>query len=308
MKLISENLHIISKEIKEAILNKDEAFIRNLITKQVATNPDWIDLNIGPAKKSFAGTMSWLVNIVNDITDIPISLDSTNQNEIIDGLKLVKNPEKCIINSTSADPERLEQLTTIAAEYNTNLIALTLNNEIGIPKMADERLELAFSIIEKTTEKGIDNSKLFFDPLILPLCIDQSQATQALDTIRIFKESFDPPVLTTIGLSNVSNGCPKELRPLINRTFLILAAGCGLDSAIVDSFDTELLRTNKIIESLTPEKPYDKFIIDLYQMMQNFGELEDLTYDKSSIEETNLYKTAEIILNKKIYSHSYLEI
>lgn len=308
MKLISENLHIISKEIKEAILNKDEDYIKNLITKQVATKPDWIDLNIGPAKKSFAGTMSWLVNIVNDITDIPISLDSTNQNEIIEGLKLVKNPEKCIINSTSADPERLEQLTTIAAEYKTNLIALTLNNEIGIPKMADERLELAFSIIEKTTEKGIDNTKLFFDPLILPLGVDQSQAIQALDTIRMFKESFDPPVLTTIGLSNVSNGSPKELRPLINRTFLILAAGCGLDSAIADSFDTELLRTNKVIETLTPEQPHDKFIIDLYQMMQNFGELEDLTYNKSNIEEVKLYKTAEIILNKKIYSHSYLEI
>lgn len=308
MKLISENLHIISKEIREAILNKDEVFIRNLITKQVATNPDWIDLNIGPAKKSFAGTMSWLVDIVNDITDIPISLDSTNQAEIIDGLKLVKNPENCIINSTSADPERLEQLTTIAAEYKTNLIALTLNNEIGIPKMADERLELAFSIMEKATEKGIDNSKLFFDPLILPLCVDQSQATQALDTIRMFKESFVPPVLTTIGLSNVSNGCPKELRPLINRTFLILAAGCGLDSAIVDSFDSELLRTNKVIETLTPEKTHDKFIINLYEMMQNFGELEDLNYDKSNIEENNLYKTAEIILNKKIYSHSYLEI
>lgn len=308
MKIISENLHIISKEIKEAVLNRDEAFIRNLLTRQIATTPDWIDLNIGPAKKSFAGTMSWLVNIVNDLTDIPISLDSTNQSEIIDGLKLVKKPEECIINSTSADPEKLEQLTTIAAEYNSNLIALTLNNEIGIPKMADERLELAFSIIEKTTEKGIDNSKLFFDPLILPLVVDQSQAIQALDTIRIFKESFDPPVHTTIGLSNVSNGCPKELRPLINQTFFILASGCGLDSAIVDSFDSELLRINKVIETLTPEKSHDKFILDLYQLMQNFGELNDLTYDKSNIDEVNLYKTAEIILNKKIYSHSYLEI
>ena len=308
MKLISENIHIISKDIKQAVLDKNEDFIRNLLAKQIKTNPDWIDLNVGPAKKSFAGTMEWLVNIVNSMTDIPISLDSTNAGEILSGLKLVKNPEKCIINSTSADLERLEPLSEIAAEFNSYLIALTLNNEIGIPKMADSRLELAFQMLETTAEKGIDNSKLILDPLVLPLAVDQSQASQALDAIRMFKESFDPPVLTTIGLSNVSNGCPKELRPLINQTFLILGAGCGLDTAIVDSFDSELIRINKLLDSRTVEKDYDKFILSLFDLMQNFGELEDLKYNKDNQYETKLYKTAEILLDKKIYSNSYLEI
>lgn len=308
MQIISENLHIISKDIKEAVLNLNEDFIRALISKQAQTNPDWIDLNIGPAKKNFAGTMKWLTDIAQDICSIPFSFDSTNPDEVLEGLKSVKNPQDCIINSTSADPQRLETMTNLAAEYNSYLIALTLNNEIGIPKMSDGRLELAFSIIEKCTEKDIPNEKILFDPLILPVTVDQSQSVQALDTIRIFKESFDPPVLTTIGLSNVSNGLPKELRPLVNKTFMILAMGCGLDSAIVDSFDTELLSVNKMLESLTPKKPQDKFIISLYEMMQNFGELEDLTYDKSNPEEVNIYKTAEILLNKKIYSNSYLEI
>ena len=307
MKLISENLHIISKEIKEAILNKNEAFISNLLTRQIATNPDWIDLNIGPAKKG--DTMAWLVNIYKSLnSNIPLSFDTSNKDEIIAGLKLISNPDKCIINSTSADEEKLEAFTAIASEYNTNLVALTLNKEIGIPKTADGRLELAFNIIEKTSEKGIDNSRIFFDPLILPIGVEQTQANQALDAIRMFKESFDPQTQTTIGLSNVSNGSPKELRPLINQTFFILAAGCGLDSAIVDSFDSELLRINKVIETREEEKPQDKLILGLFDTMQNFGELEETADLKNCAEAIQIYKTAEILLNKKIYSHSYLEI
>lgn len=306
MKLISENLHIISKSTKEAILNRDEDYVKGLLLRQIATKPDWIDLNIGPAKGGFEGTMSWLVNIYSALSDIPVSFDSTNANEIKSGLSLVKNPEKSIINSTTADAQKLDIYTDLAAQYGTYLIALTLNSEIGIPKTADGRLELAFEIIEKCSEKGISNDKILFDPLVLPVCVDQSQAFEALSTIRMFKESFDPPVLSTIGLSNVSNGSPKELRSLINRVFAVLAMGCGLDSAIIDSFDEELLRINRVIENLSVEKKSDELLISLFEMMQNFGELEDINYDKNCQEQVSIYKTAQILLNKKIYSHSFL--
>ncbi len=308
MKLISENLHIISKSTKEAVLNRDETFIRNLISKQIQTNPDWIDLNIGPARGAFAGTMEWLVNIANDMTGIPLSLDSTNANEIEKGLSLAKNPHDWIINSTNADEERLDKVTDIAAKYGCNLIALTMNSELGIPKESDKRLELAFEITSTTESKNIPNNKLYFDPLILPVCVDQSQAPEALNTIRMLKESFEPAVMTTVGLSNVSNGCPKELRHLINRVFMVLAMGCGLDSAIVDSFDDELLRINKVIENLKEEKSYDSTYISLYNMMQNFEEIESVDYDKNDSEQVKIIKTAQILLNKKVYTNSYLEI
>lgn len=308
MKLISENLHIISKSIKEAVLNRDEKFIKDLLSKQIATNPDWIDLNIGPAKGGFSGTMEWLVNLVNNITEIPISFDSTNIIEIENGLKLLQNTNNCIINSTSADEEKLEKITNLVCEYGCNLIALTMNSEIGIPKEADGRLELAFNINSVTESKGIENEKIYFDPLILPICVDQRQSVEALNTIRMLKESFEPTVNTTIGLSNVSNGCPKELRPLINRVFMVLAMGCGLDSAIVDSFDTELLRINKMIETQIPEKDYDNTYLSIYNMMQNFDDIESIEYDKQNKQQISIYKTAEIILNKKVYTNSYLEI
>lgn len=308
MKLISENLHIISKSTKEAVLNKDEQYIRNLLKRQIETNPDWIDLNIGPAKGAFAGTMKWLVDIAQSMTDIPLSLDSTNADEIEVGLSLAKSSANWLINSTNADEQRLDRVTDIVSQYNCNLIALTMNSELGIPKESDKRLELAFEITSMTEAKGIPNEKLYFDPLILPVCVDQTQSTEALNTLRMLKESFDPQVMTTIGLSNVSNGCPKELRPLINRVFMVMAMGCGLDSAIVDSFDSELLRVNKIIETQEIETSYDRLYLDIYNMMQSFDDLDSVNYDKSDIDQVKIYKTAEILLNKKVYSNSYLEI
>ena len=308
MKLISENLHIISPKTKEAVLNRDESFVKNLLQKQIATKPDWIDLNIGPARGAFAGSMEWLVNITQSLTDIPLSLDSTNIAEISKGLSLAKEPVNWIINSTSADFERLDKVTDAACEYNCNLIALTMNSELGIPKEADKRLELAFEISSVCEEKGINNDRLYFDPLILPVCVEQTQAIEALNTVRMLKESFDPEVMTTIGLSNVSNGCPKELRPLINRVFMVLAMGCGLDSAIVDSFDDELLRVNKIIETGNLQTDYDNAYYSLYNMIQNFEELESVQFDKNNKQQLAIIKTAEILLNKKVYTNSYLEI
>lgn len=308
MKLISENLHIISPKTKEAVLNRDESFVKNLLQKQIATKPDWIDLNIGPARGAFAGSMEWLVNITQSLTDIPLSLDSTNIAEISKGLSLAKEPVNWIINSTSADFERLDKVTDAACEYNCNLIALTMNSELGIPKESDKRLELAFEISSVCEEKGIDNGRIYFDPLILPVCVEQTQALEALNTVRMLKESFDPEVMTTIGLSNVSNGCPKELRPLINRVFMVLAMGCGLDSAIVDSFDEELLRVNKMIETGNLQTNYDNAYYSLYNMMQNFEELDAVQFDKNNKQQLEIIKTAEILLNKKVYTNSYLEI
>ena len=308
MKLISENLHIISKSTKEAVLNRDEDYIKKLLERQILTNPDWIDLNIGPAKGAFAGSMEWLTNILQDMTDIPLSFDSTNTTEIAIGLSLAKKPDKCIINSTSADYERLNNVTDLAAEYDCSLIGLTMNADQGIPKEADSRLELAFEITSITESKNITNDRVFFDPLVLPICVEQTQAKETLNTIIMLKESFEPQVMTTIGLSNISNGCPREIRPLINRVFFVLAYGCGLDSAIVDSFDSELQRINKIIESNTPETNYDMAYLNIFNMMKNYQEIEDIDFDRKNIEQTQIIKTAKVLLNREIYSNSYLEI
>ena len=307
MKLIGENIHIISKKTRTAVENRDKGYIQDLAVRQKDAGVDWIDLNIGPARRGWEGTMEWLISTIHEVTDAEFSFDTTNAFELESGLKSVKNPENAIVNSTSGDPERLENMVSLAAKYNSNIIALTMSNETGIPKDPDGRLEIACMIVDKTTEMGLDNSKILMDPLVLPVGVDQSQALEALNSIRVFKESFDPAIMTTIGLSNISNGSPKEIRPLINRIFAIMAMGCGLDSAIVDSFDTELLRVNRVIETMTPEKESDNLIMSIYSMMQEFGDPDDLSYNKDNPEEVEIIKTAKILFNKNIYAHSYLE-
>ena len=304
MILIGENIHVISKSVREALVSRDEKFIGELVKLQ--KNMDYIDLNVGPAKGDMEGILPWLSSIVKKESDLNISFDTTNFDEMKRGLEAFSG--KSFINSTSKDEPRLNKMTDLALEFYSNLIALTLSKETGIPKTSDGRLEIAFEIYEKCMEKGIDSSKIFFDPLILPVSVDQSQAVEALNTIKMIKESFEPPVKTVIGLSNISNGSPKEMRGLINRVFAVLAYGAGLDAAIIDAKDTELVRIFRMLEKQSPQNGIDELYISLANMISDFSDLNDIIYDKSSAEQTKIIKTAGILLNNEIYSHSFTQI
>lgn len=306
MKKIGENIHVISKSVQNALIERDEDFILDLIKKQ--SQMDYIDLNVGPAKGAMEGVLPWLCELVEKNTRLKISFDTTNSDEMRRGIEKSKNPQDCLLNSTSADEARLEKLTDLAANFGSNLIALTMNKEIGIPKTADERLELAFQIFEKCQEKGISNEKIFFDPLILPINVDQSQATEALNTIQMIKQSFDPEVMTTIGLSNISNGSPNEIRPLINRVFAVLTYGAGLDSAIIDSFDKELISTITMLDAQSPKNEVDELYINLANMIRDFSEIEEISFDGNDPKQVEIIKTARVLLNKEVYTHSFRQI
>ncbi len=302
MILIGENIHIISKSVKSALENRDEIFIRNLI--EIQQDMDVIDLNVGPSKGKLENIFEWLCNFTGNK---PISFDSSNIEAITEGLKLY-NSEYYFINSTSADDDRLEKLSDLALKYGCNLIALSMTKEDGIPRSADERIELVFKIYEKCMDKGISSDKLYFDPLILPVKADQSQALEALNTIKTIKESFEPPVNTLIGLSNISNGMPANIRPVVNRVYGVLAYGAGLDAAIIDAKDKELLRIFIMLETNEPKNKTDELYINLANMIQCFGELEDIIFDKNDFDQSVIIKTAEVLLNKTIYSDSFAQI
>lgn len=304
MILIGENIHVISKSVREALISRDEKFITELVKLQKDMN--FTDLNVGPAKGDMEGVLAWLSSIVKTNSDLNISFDTTNADEMQRGLKSFNG--ETFINSTTKDEPRLSKMTDLALEFNSNLIALTLSKDTGIPKTSDGRLEIAFEIYEKCMEKGIDNSKLFFDPLILPVSVEQSQAVEALNTIKMIKESFDPPVKTVIGLSNISNGSPKEMRGLINRVFGVLAFGAGLDAAIIDAKDAELVRVFRMLEKQEPQNDNDILYISLANMAADFSDLSEVKYDKNSDEQTKIIKTAGILMNNEIYSHSFTQI
>lgn len=304
MILIGENIHVISKQVRQALVNRDEDFIAELIKMQ--SNMDFIDLNVGPAKADMEGVLPWLACVVQKNSKVKISFDTTNSNEMEKGLENFDG--ETFINSTSLDEPRLSRMTDLALEYGSNLIALTLSKETGIPKTADGRLEIAFNIYEKCLEKGIESEKLFFDPLVLPVNVEQSQSLESLNTIKMIKESFDPPVKTVVGLSNISNGCPKKIRPLINRVYASLAFGAGLDAVIIDARDFELVRILKMLSQNVPISDVDNLYVKLAQMISEFGELDEVEFDKESEEQLRIIKTAGILLNREIYSNSFTQI
>ena len=290
--------------MREALVKRDEVLISELIKLQ--KNMDFIDLNVGPSKGEMEGILSWLAGLVEKEVNCGISFDTTNSLEMQKGLESFNG--NTFVNSTSVDEPRFSLMSDLALEFGSNLIALTLSKDTGIPKTSDGRLEIAFHIYEKSLEKGIDNEKLFFDPLILPVSVEQAQAAEALNTLKMIKESFDPPVKTIIGLSNISNGCPKDVRPLINKVYASLAYGAGLDAAIIDAKDLELVRILKMLETNSPISEIDKLYKKLADMIRDFGMFEDIDYDKDSREQSEIMKTAKILLNKEIYSHSFTQI
>ncbi len=303
MILIGENIHIISKTTREALENKDKNFVKNLI--KIQQNFDAIDLNVGPAKGKLDKIFEWLCPLCEGKN---ISFDSSNPNAIVQGLQCIKNTKDCFINSVSKDESKLELLINAALEYDCNLIALAFDPQKGICKTADERMEIVFELYEEFMEKGIPSDKIFFDPLVLPVKADQSQAGGVLNTIRMIKESFEPKVNTIVGLSNISNGSPKELRSLINRTFVTLAYGAGLDAAIADAKDEELSRIIKMLEINSPQSSTDELYINLANMIKNFEELEDIKFDKTNLSQQNIIKATAILLNKNVYSDSFAQV
>lgn len=303
MIIIGENIHIISKKVRTALEERDKNFVENLI--KIMQNCDAIDFNVGPAKGKLDMVFEWLIPLSDGKN---ISFDSSNIEAIENGLKLSDSCKNCFINSTNADDDKLEKLTDLACRYDCDLIALTMSKETSIPHNADLRMELVFKIYEKCMEKGISSDKIFFDPLILPVKVDQSQALEVLNTIQIIKESFEPKVNTVVGLSNISNGLPNEIRPLINRVYLAMLFGAGLDCVIADAKDEELIRIIRMLECNNPQKDIDNLYIKLANMVQCFGSIEDIEYNQNDTEQKNIIKTAGILLNNEIFSDSYIHI
>ncbi len=305
MLVIGENIHIISPRVKAAIEEQDAEFFRSLAQKQAAAGAGYVELNIGPSRKRGTEIMPWIVQVVQDHIDVPLSLDTTNADAIEAGLKVCKRTP--LINSTSAELARRNRLFPMAAEYGAPIVALTMT-EKGIPNTVDGRAELAFELIGAAAEFGIEAQRLFLDPLVLPITADQPGVQTTVEAIRMFKGLSDPPVMTTVGLSNVSNGAPNENRPLINRVFLVMLLGAGLDSAIVDPLDSKLMEAVRIVETQDESTGVGKLLCALHRAYAASERLSADAVDMSDPEQVDIWKTVRVLQNEVIYADSYLRV
>jgi 5-methyltetrahydrofolate corrinoid/iron sulfur protein methyltransferase len=292
MILIGENINIVSTTLGPAFKARDPGPIQEMAQAEVGAGIDYIDLNIGPARKAGDELMEWAVKIVREVTDKPLSLDTTNLAAIEAGLKN-HGGGRALVNSISLD--RMEEEFPLAKRYSAEMIGLLWGRE-GMPRDAAERGMIAAELIYKANEIGIPNEDIWFDPIVTPAGnVDTNQVQPCLEFMSMLQD-IAPGCKSTVGLSNVSNGTPNELRPYLNRTYLMMLMKYGLYSAIVDVFDSELIN---IAKGKRPE------LVNLVHRVMD-GERPDLaSLDK---EDAKYAKTVRVLTGESLYSHSWLEV
>ena len=306
MLIIGENIHIIAPRVKAAIEARDAQAIQAMALRQVEAGAGVLDLNIGPQKKLGHEVMPWIVEAVQEVTDVPLSLDTTNLAAMEAGLKVCGR--QAMLNSASADPARLDSVMRLAAKYGARVIALTMGVD-GIPTTADGRAGIAMeALLPAAAAAGVPIADVFLDPLVLTVTCNQDVVRESVEAIRMFKMMADPPPTTVVGLSNISNGCPPETRPLINRTLLVMLMGAGLDSAIADPFAAQQNEFIRIVEQRDGSSPLGKLVVALYDASAAMEELEPGRVDQSDPRQVDLYKTYRMLQNQVIYADSYLRI
>jgi 5-methyltetrahydrofolate corrinoid/iron sulfur protein methyltransferase len=290
MILIGENLNIFSKSIGPALKQRDTKAIQELAVAEAEAGMDYLDINIGPARKDGDAFMDWVVKTVQAVTGLPLSLDTTNPMAIEAGLTAHKG--RALINSISL--ERMEDELPFVLKYDCDFIGLLWGRD-GLPRDANERGAIAAELLYTANEKGIGNERIWFDPIVTPAVnIESNHVKPNLEFLSMLPD-LAPGARSVVGLSNVSNGAPSNLRLYLNRTYLMMLMKYDIHAAIVDAFDRELF---DIARGKRPE------LVSLVHRVMA-GENIDLT--SVNTEEVKYIKTVKVLLGEILYSHSWLE-
>ena len=240
--IIGEKINGTRERVGRAIADRDAAYIRSLATRQAEAGAHRIDVNAGTRPDREPDDLSWLVETVQAVTDLPLCLDSANPVALAAALKFTRTAP--LINSVSGEPARLSGVLPLARDHGCPVIALALDGT-GIPAGAGQRMAVIRRLLEATREAGIKDGEVFVDPLVMAVSTAERAGLVALETIAAVRAEF-PDAHITAGLSNVSFGLPA--RHLVNRTFLALAVAAGMDSAIADPLDRELMAALRATE------------------------------------------------------------
>jgi len=300
MLLIGENLNVMVKKIGTAMKERDPKPIQELAIAEANAGVDYIDINLGPARKGGGELMAWVVKTVQEAVDTPLYLDTINAEAIEAGLQIYKNKKgKAVINSIMARSESMETKFPLAEKYQAGVVAL-LWGPSGLPRDANERGVLAAELMQKAMEFNIPSQDIWIDPIVTPITSPQSQVQvpSCVEFMKMFKDlqELAPGMKSTCGLSNVSNGAPNELRPILNQIYLIMLERYGMTSAIIDAFDEglkELARGKRENLKKLIYRIMDKEQIDLKSLTK---------------EELDYVKTTKVLMGQILYSGSWLNV
>jgi 5-methyltetrahydrofolate--homocysteine methyltransferase len=243
MLVIGELINATRKKVAAAIEKRDADFIRDLARRQAEAGADLIDVN-GGIPDHEVESLEWLIGVVQEVTDLPLSIDSSDPEAVRRAIPLCK--KRPLMNSITDVPECSDVLLPVLAEHRPRVIALCMS-AAGTPKGVDDRLQTATRLVERLTKTGIALDDIFVDPCAMPMSTGTEQTPAVLEVIAAITKRF-PGVHTSVGLSNVSFGVP--IRKLVNRVFLTLLLARGLDAAILDPCDRQLMADVVAAEAL----------------------------------------------------------
>ena len=296
MLLHGESLNVISKVIGTAFKERDAKPIQEEALDQKEKGMDYIDINLGPAKKDGHELMPWVCQVVQEVVpDVPLLLDTSNIAAIEEGLRVLKPASQPhIINSIMARPERYEAMLPLCNKYDADMVALLWGPD-GLPRDENERAALAVELIYAANEAGVENERIWVDGIVTPVNIQQPQLVSLMNFMMML-EDIAPGAKSTCGLSNISNGPPVELRPILNTTYMVMLERYGMVAVISDPLDTNLTAV---------AKGQRQDIVDIVHQT-----MDGTAPDPSSIDKElgDYVKTVKVIMGETLFSDSYLEI
>lgn len=233
MIIIGEKINGSIPSVAKAIAERDEDWIRNLAKLETEAGSDFIDV-CASVKDNEVETLHWLIDLVQEVTDTPICIDSPNPASCVAAMQFCKRPG--LINSVSMEGDKADVIFPAIANTDWQCIALLCAK--GIPASAEERLEVFDQLMEKAKEYNIKPSRLHIDPLVEMLCTSEDGISMVIEVIKTVKEK-QPTIHVTGAVSNISFNLP--VRRLLNQAFLVLAMNAGMDSGVMDPTNRDLL-------------------------------------------------------------------
>jgi 5-methyltetrahydrofolate corrinoid/iron sulfur protein methyltransferase len=242
--IIGEKINGTIPGVKKAIEERDEEFIFSLAVKQAEAGADFIDICAGTDPAVEVETLKWLMDIVQDAVDKPLCIDSPNPRTIESVFPYARRAG--ILNSVSEEGDKGEIIFPLIQGTQWQVIGLTCDNN-GIPGDVQTRVDIAVRLVKKAGQYDISPERLHLDPLVIALSTDNQSMLKFIEAVKGLKHAC-PSVKITSGLSNISFGMP--LRRVVNQTFLTLALFVGMDSAILDPCNQEMMATLLATEAL----------------------------------------------------------
>jgi 5-methyltetrahydrofolate--homocysteine methyltransferase len=235
MIVIGERLNSSKRQVLEALRRRDEAYVLGEARAQRAAGADYVDLNAAALLGSEVETLAWAVPLIQEELGIELAIDTPSADAMETAIRLHKG--RAMLNSLTGEADRLRRLLPVIRECKPKVIALCMD-EGGVPATAGHSLEIARRIVDVLEKDGVPPEDVFLDPLVRPVGVDEGAPRLFLESLRSMKKHL-PGARTVAGISNVSFGLP--LRRLLNRTLLVLALEQGLDAAILDPLDKEMM-------------------------------------------------------------------